>query len=380
MTSILVIASDTESIFANIFKNVVMKNTGIIIANLGSPNSSEVDDVRKYLREFLMDERIIDVPFLVRKMIVEGFILPTRPKKSAEAYSKIWTEQGSPLVVNTIELVDEVKKVVDTPIEVCMRYGKLKPEIAAQNLLKQNPELKKILIIPMYPHYAMSSFETTTKHVIEGIKKVDKNIEIKIFPPYFSEPDYINALANSIKPYLNLEFDHLLFSYHGIPERHLRKTDPTHKHCLGNNFECCNNSSTLHNYCYRHQVTQTTKLVGKKLNLSDEKISYSFQSRLGKDNWLKPYTDATLKELPSKGIKKLLVACPAFTADCLETLEEIAIRGKETFMDAGGEIFTMIPCLNTNEDWVKCVASWCNDETKFANTNEVLAYEYLIEK
>ncbi|MFI5222040.1 MAG: ferrochelatase [Bacteroidia bacterium] len=353
-----------------------MKNTAIIIANLGSPDSYRVDDVKKYLREFLMDERIIDVPFLIRKMIVEGFILPTRPKYSAEAYHKIWTDKGSPLVVNTFQVCDELKKVVQSQVEVCMRYGNPKPEHVVQKLCRVNPQLEKILIVPMYPHYAMSSFETTTKHVIDGIKKVNDKIKVKVLPPYYSNETYIHALAASIKPFVTRDFDHLLFSFHGIPERHLKKTEPTHKYCLEADFECCNNSSVMHKYCYRHQVVETTKLVANNLELPENKFSHSFQSRLGKDNWLKPYTDATLKELPSKGIKKLLVACPAFTADCLETLEEIAVRGKETFLMAGGETFTMIPCLNDHEEWIKCLASWCNDEERFTETKNVLAYQY----
>jgi ferrochelatase len=370
------IAAVRHYIFASYF--CVMQHTGIILANLGSPDSYEVSDVRKYLREFLMDERIIDVPYLVRKLIVEGFILPTRPPKSAEAYRSVWTEKGSPLVVNTLGLGDKLKERVPMPVEVCMRYGKMRPEIAVRNLLAKDAQLKKILVIPMYPHYAMSSFETTAKHVIDGIRKVNENLEIRILPPYYADHTYTSALASSIRPFLHAEFDHLLLSYHGIPERHLKKTDPTHKHCLSADFSCCAQASTTHKYCYRYQVTQTTRLLGEKLQLPEHKISLSFQSRLGRDNWLKPYTDTVLKELPGKGIKKLLVACPAFTADCLETLEEIADRGKETFLHAGGESFTMIPCLNDREEWVQCLAAWCDEENNFAGTQDVLAYEYAV--
>jgi ferrochelatase len=182
---------------------------------------------------------------------------------------------------------------------------------------------------------------------------------LTIIPPYYDNTLYLDSLAESMKPYLQQSYDHLLFSYHGVPERHIHKGDITGNHCL-RSPNCCDVNNPAHKQCYRHQCLVTTKLVAEKLNIPAQKYSHSFQSRLGRDEWLKPYTAQRLAELPAEGVKKLLVACPAFVSDCLETLEEIAIQGKETFMQAGGESFTMIPCLNVHPMWVKAIASWIN--------------------
>lgn len=325
--------------------------------NLGSPDSTEVKDLRRYLNEFLMDERVIDYPFLFRLMLVRGIIVPFRAAKSAEAYKKIWTKEGSPLIVLTKELQKSLQQNVSEPVEVAMRYGNPSMAYAYDTLLKKNPDMEEVILVPMYPHYAMSSYETAVEYAKEIHRKRKYSFKITFIKPFYNEPDYINALAESIKPFLQQDFDHILFSYHGVPERHIFKGDITGQHCLKVE-NCCAVDSPAHKQCYRHQCLKTTNLVAQKLNLPSEKFSYSFQSRLGRAEWLKPYTAMRLEEIPKEGIKKLLVVCPAFVSDCLETLEEIAETGKENFLHAGGESFTMIPCLNVHPLWVQTIVTY----------------------
>ena len=310
---------------------------GIILMNLGSPDSTEVKDVRKYLKEFLMDERVIDVPYLLRSFLINGIIVPFRAPKSAEAYKTIWTKEGSPLVVFTKQLQKALQLKVDEPVAIAMRYGNPTPQFAFDELQKNNPDLEEVFAIPLYPHYAMSSFETAVVSAREVHEKNKYSFKLNFLDPFYKEPHYINALAENIKPYLQKEYDHILFSYHGIPGRHIRKSDVTACHCLKVE-NCCEVASPAHAHCYRHQVFTTTRLVMEQLQIPKEKYSISFQSRLGK-GWLQPFTDKRLQEMPTEGLKKILILCPAFVSDCLETLEEMGEEGKEFFMEAGGESF-----------------------------------------
>lgn len=324
--------------------------------NLGSPDSTEVKDVKKYLDEFLMDERVIDYPYLFRLLLVKGIITPTRSPKSAEAYKTIWTDEGSPLVVFTKKLKQALQIETEEPVEIAMRYGYPSPEAGFEALLKREPSLQEVIALPLYPHYAMSSYETAVEYAKEIHRKKNYSFKLTFIKPFYDEPNYLHALAGNIKPYLEREYDQLLFSYHGVPGRHIRKSDVTGCHCLKTD-NCCEVASPAHEFCYRHQVLTTTRLVTEALNIPKNKYSISFQSRLGK-GWLTPFTDIRLQELPGEGIKKLLIVCPAFVSDCLETLEEIAERGKETFINAGGESYEMIPCLNTSPLWVKAIEGY----------------------
>jgi len=333
---------------------------GIILINLGSPDSTNISDLRKYLDEFLMDERVIDKPWLLRALLVKGIIVPFRAPKSAEAYKKIWTEEGSPLIVFTKKLQHALQARVDEPVEIAMRYGNPTAEEAYAALEKRSPEINEVIILPLYPHYAMSSYETAVEHMKKVHKQKKYPFTISFVSPFYENDAYLNALAASIKPSLEKNYDHILFSYHGVPARHIRKSDVTGCHCLQSDT-CCETQSPAHAFCYRHQVRTTTRLVCEKLKVSPDKYSISFQSRLGK-GWLEPFTDIRLEEMPGEGIKNLLILCPAFVSDCLETLEEIAMRGKEIFMNAGGESFMMIPCLNTNPLWVDAVEQMVNGE------------------
>jgi len=333
---------------------------GILLMNLGSPDSTKVPDVRKYLNEFLMDERVIDIPWLLRALLVRGIIVPFRAPKSAEAYKTIWTDEGSPLIVNTIHLQKALQQEIEEPVEIAMRYGNPTPEAAFDALLKINPLMEEVIILPLYPHYAMSSYETGVEYAKEIHKKKKYPFKLNFIDPFYRDVDYLKALSESIRPFLNVPYNHVLFSYHGIPERHIRKSDVTGCHCLKIE-NCCEVDSPAHSHCYRHQIITTTKLVVEQLHIPSNKYSISFQSRLGK-GWLTPFTDIRLKEMPGEGIKNLLIVCPAFVSDCLETLEEIAMRGKEIFLEAGGESFTMIPCLNNHPLWIKAVAGYMAKE------------------
>ena len=330
---------------------------GIILMNLGSPDSTAVPDVRKYLSEFLFDERVIDYSWLFRKVLVQGVIVPRRAPESAKAYETIWTREGSPLIVNTKALAARLQEKVPDPVVISMRYGNPSMAFAYSSLLSQVPDLEEVVAVPLYPHYAMSSYETAVEHARTVYREQGYRFRLRFVPPFYEHPDYIKAMAGHMRPYLAAGFDHLLFSFHGIPERHIRKSDPTHAHCLAG-ADCCAVASPAHATCYRHQCLTTMNKVAAELGLPREKFSFSFQSRLGRQPWLKPYTDFRFQEMPGEGIKKLLVMCPAFVSDCLETLEEIAIRGKESFIASGGTDYNMIPCLNTDPAWVNALASW----------------------
>ena len=325
--------------------------------NLGSPDSTEVKDVKRYLDEFLMDERVIDKPWLFRALLVKGIIVPFRAPKSAEAYKSIWTEKGSPLIVISKQQESALQQEIEEPVAMAMRYGNPSPKKAYDELVQKNPDLEEVVVVPMYPHYAMSSYETAVEYAKEHYQKGGYKFKLTFIKPFYNNEDYIEALCESIEPHLESDYDQILFSYHGVPERHILKGDITKQHCLKVE-DCCDVPSPAHQYCYRHQCWTTTKLVTQKLGIPKEKWGFSFQSRLGRDPWLQPYTAVRLEQLPHEGMKKLLVVCPAFVADCLETLEEIGEEGKETFLHAGGEQFTMIPCLNVHPLWIGAMAKW----------------------
>ncbi len=331
---------------------------GVLLVNLGSPESPTAKDVKPYLDEFLMDERVIDAPKWLRTILVRGIILQTRPKKSAKAYSKIWWDEGSPLIVISERFAEKLRQHTEMPVALGMRYGTMNIQKALQEL--QGKGVDEVLLVPLYPHYAMSSYETVVVKTMEVQKEFFSQISLTTLPAFYHSSGYIKVLSQRIAEGLkDFEYDHVLFSYHGIPERHIRKSDPTSYHCKIDG-SCCNTNSVAHNTCYRHQVYKTTELVMAYLDLPKEKVSSSFQSRLAGDPWLKPYTDYEFERLAKEGKKRLAVITPAFVADCLETLEEIAMEGKNQFMEAGGESYKHIPCLNDSDAWVQVMADWVN--------------------
>jgi len=325
---------------------------GVLLVNLGSPNSPSVPDVRRYLREFLMDGRVLDVAWPVRFCVVNFAILPSRPKESAEAYHKVWTPEGSPLVVTSRNLQKKLQARLQVPVELAMRYQN--PSIPHAVRAMASKGIDDMLLIPLFPHYAMSSFETAVVRVQEVAAKVAPQMKITVQPPFYRDEDYISALVGASQDYLKKDFDLLLFSFHGLPERHMKNSDTTGHHCL-TVPNCCEVASPAHTTCYRHQCFQTMAAFVKKAGIPQEKYSLSFQSRLGRDPWLRPYTDHELERLAKNGVSRLLVICPAFVSDCLETIEEIGIRGKESFLGSGGKEFTMIPCMNENPLWIEAL-------------------------
>jgi ferrochelatase len=326
----------------------------VILMNLGSPDSPETKDTARYLNEFLMDPRVIDLPWLFRSILVRLLIVPFRAPKSAHAYQSIWTDQGSPLITLTKQLAQSLQAEMDEPVLIAMRYGSYKPQEAFDRISAEYPTVNHVTVVPLYPHYAMSSYETAAELAKQQFEKGRYNFSMDIVPPFYAHAAYIDALAESIQPYLAQPFDHILFSYHGIPERHVRKADLTAEHCLTEG--CCRRESLAHAQCYRHHCSVTTDLVAKKLQLDPSRYTMCFQSRLGAQKWLQPYTAELLAALPAKGIKDLVIACPAFVSDCLETLEEIAVEGKKIFLEAGGRSYTMVPCVNIHPAWVRALA------------------------
>ncbi|MBD3581648.1 ferrochelatase [Flavobacterium selenitireducens] len=331
---------------------------GVLLVNLGSPESPTPKDVKPYLDEFLMDKYVIDVPFLLRALLVRGIILRKRPEASAHAYAQIWTDEGSPLIVISKKFHEKVKTKTELPVALSMRYGNPNIESGLQELADQG--VTEVLLFPLYPQYAMASTKTIEVLAEEIRKKKFPQMTITEVPAFYNRADYIKNLSDLIAKNLEgFEYDHLLFSYHGIPERHIRKTDITKSHCKINST-CCATPSPAHKFCYRHQCYETTRLVVEQLGIPEEKYSLTFQSRLAGDKWLEPYTDVEINKMPAAGIKKLAVVTPAFVADCLETLEEIAMRANEDFKQHGGEDFLAIPCLNDSEDWTQTAANWIN--------------------
>ena len=333
-----------------------MSKKAVLLLNLGSPDSTKVPDARRYLREFLSDGRVLDVNPILRAIVLNLFILPFRPRKSAAAYATIWTEAGSPLIVTSKKQRDLLAAKVDVPVHLAMRYGKpAVPDVMRQIVAEGTEEL---FIVPLYPHYAMSSYETAVVQAMEEVARQKPDMKTTLLQPYYDDPEYIDALADATHPHLQHDYDTLVFSYHGVPERHLRKSDPSHAHWL-TVPDCCHCASPSHATCYRHQCVRTMELLIERLGIPKDKTVLAFQSRLGRDPWLTPQTDVTVERLGHEGKKKLLVICPSFVADCLETLEEVAEGCKETFEEAGGEHLELIPCLNENPKWIDFLAGRC---------------------
>lgn len=335
-----------------------MSDRGVLLVNLGSPASTEVADVRRYLNQFLMDPCVIDLPWPVRRLLV-SLILLRRPPESAAAYESIWWEEGSPLVVISQRVRDALRQQVDMPVELAMRYGEPSIEQGVLALAKQG--VSEILLMHQYPQFADSTVTTVIREVQRVMELHQLTQRLTILPAFYDREDYLDALVASAKPHLEQGFDHLLFSFHGLPERHLRKLDPTGKHCLAN-ADCCERPSVAHATCYRAHCTAVSTAFAERAGLQPDQWTMAFQSRLGRDKWIEPYTEQQLEELAAKGVKRLLVMCPAFVADCIETLEEIGDRGREQFLNAGGEELVLVPCLNDHPQWIDTLAHWAKTE------------------
>jgi len=328
--------------------------TGILLVNLGTPDSAKTGDVRKYLREFLNDPRVIDISWLWRKLLVNLIIVPFRAPKSAKQYKVIWTQEGSPLLIYGERLKDKLqKKLGDTYIvELAMRYQQ--PSVR-KTLDKIAHKVEKLIVVPLYPHYASSSTGSTIEKVMQEIKDYEVIPDIKIQGPFFNHPEFIKAFTTIAQKQNKLsDYDHYLFSYHGLPERHIMKgSEECGMNCKLN--ECCNTLTDKNFYCYRASCYHTTKLIAEALKLTEGSYTTSFQSRLGRDPWIKPYTDHVIAEKAKSGVKKMLAFSPAFVADCLETLFEIRIEYNRLFKEHRGTQLDLAESLNDSDEWVEAL-------------------------
>jgi len=335
-----------------------MPDRAVLLVNLGSPASPSVDDVRRYLREFLGDPRVIDYPAWLRWLLLEGIVLRLRPRRSARAYSKIWTPAGSPLVAITETVRAKLEATADLPVHAAMRYGA--PSIADTLARMRDAGVREVLLFPQYPHYAMSSWETVVVKVHEEARRIAPFLHFTTVPPFYAEADYIEALHAGAAAELAGGYDHVLFSFHGVPLRHLRKSDPSHAHCLSGP-DCCAGDHPAHTTCYRAQCLATVRAFAARAGLPAGSYSHAFQSRLHGESWLSPFTDREIVRLARSGVRRLIVLTPAFTTDCLETLEEIAIGGARAFREAGGDQFRRIPCLNDHPAYLAFLAGRTRD-------------------
>ena len=409
-----------------------MPKRAVLLVNLGSPDSPAVADVRRYLREFLGDARVIDRPRnrFLRSLLVNQVIIRRRVESSARAYASIWTKDGSPLVVTSRSVREKLEAALGggcdgrakPPAEprmtmyanssndssngspggfalpsqsairnpqsaisvyLAMRYGN--PSIAAALGRMARDGVERVLLFPQYPHFAKSTWETVTAAVREeaarlgmtgrarspsapqptrdshgsgglGETALPSQMRIDCVEPFYGDADYIDALAESAGPWLARAHDHVLVSFHGLPERHVREADATGAHCL-RAADCCEGGAPAHATCYRAQCLRTARLFAQRAGIAPGRWSVAFQSRLAGEPWLRPFTDEMLAQLPARGVRRLLVISPAFVTDCLETLEELCVEGKKTFLAAGGEFFQQIPCLNDQRVYVDFLAA-----------------------
>ena len=323
--------------------------TGILLINLGSPKKLTKKSVREYLKVFLSDDYVLDLPKIFQQIILRVFILPFRPKKTLEAYELIWTPEGSPLIISTESIANKLSLKTGWDVDYAMRYEDPSIENALLNF--KNKGIYKIIVISLYPHNALATTITTEMETRIVANKLSEDFELVFTKPFFDNEIYINAIANTIKPCIEkASFDKIVFSYHGIPKRQAKKTDETGVHCFSDS-NCCEIAGDGSKDCYRSHTRIASDLTARKLGLSDDQWEVAYQSRLG-PGWLTPFTDKRLAELPEEGKKNIAVLCPSFISDCLETLEEIDIRGRKTFFDAGGKNMTYIPCLNDSEDTI----------------------------
>lgn len=357
MSTIQESKTQVESMSPQKESSASQKVQGAILLNLGTPDAPQASEVRQYLREFLMDPYVIDIPLPVRWLLVNGVILPTRPSKSAEAYQKIWTDRGSPLLFHLLDLVPKVQQQLGSEWRVlpAMRYGK--PGIESVLSQFQKEGITDITVFPLYPQYSLAATETSVQQCQKIANRLSPEFRLKFVGAFYNDPGFIRAFAEKTRTHLTgYDYDHVLFSFHGLPERHVKKTDLRGDHCLSQE-NCCAEMNDANRNCYRAQCFQTAHAIARQLGLEKSRYTVCFQSRLGRNPWIKPYTDHFYESLPARGAKKIAVVCPAFVADCLETLEEIEMRGKEEFVQNGGEDLKLVPSLNSDDVWAQVVAN-----------------------
>lgn len=327
------------------------KKTAVLLINLGTPDEPTVTAVRRYLSEFLNDRRVIDIPLVLQKILVNLIIVPFRAPKSTKLYQRLWTEKGSPLLYFSESVETKLQQNLDSKADVflAMRYGN--PSIGKALAAIKNGNYDRMVILPLFPQYASSTNGTAIQAVIDQVRKWNTIPEINVISQFYDHPAFLDAFAERIQSYQTENYDHVIFSYHGLPNRHLEKNHPNES------IKTCNCENVLPEFgksCYKAACYQTTRELAKRLNLPKEKYSVSFQSRLS-NNWMTPFTDKTLIDLAKKGNKKILVTAPAFVSDCLETTIEIGFEYKEMFIENGGENLQMVESLNDSPRWINAL-------------------------
>ena len=331
---------------------------GVLLVNLGTTDAPTPRAVRRYLREFLGDPRVLDIPAPLRWLLLNAVILPTRPRRAAEAYKKIWTPDGSPLVVHGLALRDALRKELgdDWVVEIGMRYGVPSIDAAVERLAASDAE--RIHVVPLFPQYASASTGSALDAVYAAAAERHNVPPLSVLPPFYAEPGFIRCLTAVARSLPEEQLpDHLLISFHGLPAHQVKKSDTTGEHCFASDG-CCDEIGAANRHCYRAHCAATARNLAQALRLRPEHWTMSFQSRLGRRPWVRPYTDEVLPELYERGVRKLAVICPSFVADCLETLEEIGIRARAQWHELGGEDLVLVPCLNAHPLWVTTLAGW----------------------
>jgi ferrochelatase len=326
---------------------------GVLLVNLGTPDTPNTPDVRKYLREFLLDKRVIDIPAVQRYALINGIIAPFRAPKSAKVYKQLWTDRGSPLLYHGLDLQQKLQQALGNTYHVAfgMRYQSPSIQSALEELREQSVD--RIIVLPLFPQYASASTGSVQDKVMEIVRDWWVIPSINFISSFCDDPGFIEAFAELGKKHMAQDsYDHVIFSYHGLPERQVLKGSDKGYCQLG---ACCNTYNKRNKYCYRASCFVTSRLLAEQLGLREDQYTVTFQSRLLKDPWLQPYTDEVLKTLPAKGIKKVLAYSPAFVADCLETTIEVGVEFKEMFEEAGGEKWQLVESLNSNDTWVEAV-------------------------
>ena len=331
------------------------KKIGVLLLNTGSSSAPRTPETRAYLRQFLSDPRVFDAPPLIRWFILNFRILPFRPKHTAAAYQEIWTERGSPLIAISEDFAEALRPCLpEAEIAIGMAYGEPSIENAFAQLVQKN--VSRIIAAPMFPQYASATTGSVISEVFRIAGKEFNVPPLTTLAPYYDDAGYLDAWAEIAGATLEaFKPDHVVLSFHGLPERYIRKGDPSGTHCLAS-ATCCDTETDTNQMCYRRHCLTTGRGLAARLSLAPEAHTVAFQSRLGREPWLSPATDETIEELAKKGVKRLAVMSPAFTADCLETLEEIGIQAKKSFLEHGGDAFALVPSLNTHPAWVDAFA------------------------
>jgi ferrochelatase len=341
------------------------EKVGLLLVNLGTPDSPGTADVRRYLREFLLDERVIDIAAWKRRLIVHLFILPFRPRQSAEAYRTIWTAEGSPLLIHGQELARKVQRRLGdaVQVELAMRYGNPSLPRALQRFRRAN--IRRIVVFPLYPQYSSATTGSTVQRVFEESGRLWNTPHLQVVPPFYDHPGFVESWVETARPVIErVRPEKVFLSFHGLPERQVLKGDDSGTHCLRSE-DCCARVTEVNRDCYRAQCYATARAIGQRLGLDEDRRVVCFQSRLGREPWIRPYTDEQLAEHAASGCRRAVIMSPAFVADCLETLEELGIRGAETWREHGGETLELIPAPNASDRWADALVAIARESTRW---------------